>query len=233
MLAEPASVFEGLALTLEGEAAGGRRVVVLRADPKPPIDDSSGVGRSGLGDRHRIPVDLETGLPVRTESFFEGKPVERTTVDELAVGTPIPDRTFTYVPAPDARVLDDEALQPVELSIAAAAGRVPFPLWAPSGFAGNVSLFPDLTTGSDVVVIPMGGAGAGPISVTERSATALNNEGRRVVRQGIDVLVLDEENPGPAAIAVVRGGTRIDIEGPGTPEERADLALSFHRVPTP
>jgi outer membrane lipoprotein-sorting protein len=230
MFAEPASVLEGLTLSLEGEEnVGSRRVAALRGDPKLSSDNSSGGSRAGLGDRHRILIDLETGLPVSVESSFEGKPLDRTTVDELAVDVSIPDGTFAYTPAPDARVLDEEDLKPLDLPIAEAAARVSFPVWAPSGFKGNVSIFPDLTTDSGIIAIPVGGTGASPVSVTETSATVLDGEGRRIVRQGMDVLII-EENQASSAVALLRNGTRIEIRGPGTPEEVADVALSFQRV---
>jgi hypothetical protein len=231
MFSEPASVLEGLSLTLEGEEnVGGRRVVALRGIPRQSPDDSPGVSKAGFGDRHRILVDLETGLPVSIEALLEGKPLDRTTVDELVVGAPIPE-TFTYVPAPDARVLDDKALQPIAMSPSEADARLTFRLWTPAAFGGDVLVAPDLMTDTDFVWFPVGGAF--PASVKESVATPLTGDGRRMVRDGTEILVVLEGPPGGATVALIRGGTRIEVSGSAAPEKLADLGLSFEPVSKP
>jgi hypothetical protein len=190
-----------------------------------------GRAEAGLGDRYRILIDLKTGLPVSVESLFEGKPLDRTTVDELTVGGAIPEEMFTYTPAADVRVLDNKTLQATTMGLPGAIARLTFPLWAPAGFHGDVSVMPDLENGGDVAMFSVGDAF--PSSVRESVSRPLTGDGRRMVQEGTEILVIDEDGQRSATVALIRDGTRIEVSGSVAAEKLAERALSFERVPEP
>jgi outer membrane lipoprotein-sorting protein len=101
-------------VTLEPAGRGevnGREVVLATARARNPGDEEERWTRHELGfgaDEWRLAVDAERGVLLRLESLRGGEPFSRSEIVELAIGEPIDDDVFVFVPPPG------EELQPLD-----------------------------------------------------------------------------------------------------------------------
>jgi outer membrane lipoprotein-sorting protein len=237
-LLDPPALFKELEMSVEGvHRVDGREAIVLRGTPDPDAPLGSAAAGLGIGaTSHRVVVDRDTGLPLEVTSYLAEKPFSRVTVERLAVDEDIPDATFTYTPAPGARVLDEKALQGEELPIADAAARASFQLWAPAGFSGLAWVSPDLMTDTNRVHFTLGDESSA-VSVDQQKGSTLGGGGERITRDGVDMDLFDEPAsagfPGTVTITMIRGRTEITLAGGGSVDDMVALARSFQPVPKP
>lgn len=123
----------------------GREGIRLRARARPGRRESIALFRLGAGaDAYELAVDAERGILLREVASLDGADYSVTEVVAVAFDESFPPETFTLAVA--GGETSAEAVPVEEVSLAEAARRAPFPVWAPrelaEGWRTRTTYFP-------------------------------------------------------------------------------------------
>jgi hypothetical protein len=240
-LVDPAPLLAGLDLdVLERVEHAGRPAFRVRAAPR-EITWHDLFGLSPGADEYELLVDAERGLLLSATALWQGDRFASSAAVEVEFDQQLADGLFVLTPPPGAPVLttDDLASDTVQVTLAEAARRASFTVWAPRvaergrildvGYSGRAGR----SFGVECVHMSYGGGAAG-LSISQTARNDERASGWELVeRGGQEFRVWREPDRRWTPIAVVfhRDDTTIELQSDDVDLERLlAIAASFERV---